>query len=118
MLKALKLIKIADKEYFPGNFFEQIDDGRDWLAMKMMGMIVDIPDEEIVSEDAIEEIIKPIKENLLTTDTNSVSVMPEIRAAGPAWNKVFLGDVQIGKTVRTKEEAQEIIDQWLDEQTA
>jgi len=112
MLKALKLVKIADKEYLPGDTFEQVDDGRDWLAMKMMGMIVDIPDEEIF-ESPDQEIIEPIKEKDLTLDDNSVNVEPEIKAAGPAWFKVWLGDEQLGKAVRTKDEAQEIIDQWL-----
>ena len=54
-----------------------------------------------------------VEETLLTNDENHDIVMPEIRAKGPAWMGVFLGEEQIGKSVRTEEEAQAIIDEWL-----
>lgn len=40
-------------------------------------------------------------------------VKPEIRKAGPVWRKVFVGDEQIGKTVKSDEEANEIIENYL-----
>lgn len=38
---------------------------------------------------------------------------PEIRKAGPAWRKVFVGDEQIGKAVKTDEEAQAIVESYM-----
>jgi len=52
----------------------------------------------------------------LTTDENNDIVIPEIVQAGPAWKRVMLGNEQIGKSVRTDEEAQAIIDEWLENQ--
>ncbi len=54
-----------------------------------------------------------VEETPLTNDENHDIVMPEIKAAGPAWFKVWLGEEQIGKTVRTKLEAEEIVAEWL-----
>lgn len=53
---------------------------------------------------------------VLTEEQNSV-IMPEIKTKG-AWLAVYAGNEQIGKSVRTEEEAQEIIDEWLEKQTA
>lgn len=41
---------------------------------------------------------------------------PTIIKAGPVWRKVMLGDIQIGKTVKTDDEALEIIAAWRTEQ--
>lgn len=49
--------------------------------------------------------------NLDNSATNKPNE-PVIKQAGPAWVKVYLGDEVLGKAVRTKEEAQEIIDEW------
>ncbi len=51
------------------------------------------------------------------TNTNDSVIMPEIVKAGPAWKKVVLNGEQIGKSVKTEEEAQAIIDEWLENQT-
>lgn len=40
-------------------------------------------------------------------------VTPEIRKAGPVWRKVFVGDEQIGKTVKSDEEAQAIVESYM-----
>ena len=71
---------------------------------------------EEVTEEIVAETVE-VEETPLTTDEKRDIVMPEVVQAGPAWKKVMLGKEQIGKSVRTDEEAQAIIDEWLDEQT-
>lgn len=60
-------------------------------------------------------IVKSNEEKSLTSVEETV-IMPEIVKAGPAWKKVMLNGEQIGKTVKTEEEAQAIIDEWLENQ--
>lgn len=49
----------------------------------------------------------------LTTDEQSDTIIPEIRKVGTAWMGVFVGEKQIGKSVRTQEEAQVILDHYI-----
>lgn len=53
-------------------------------------------------------LIVPVEQPLTKED---VSATFEIRQAGPAWLKVYKDGEQIGKAVRTREEAQAIVDE-------
>lgn len=60
----------------------------------------------------IEKQPEPVKENLTTDEkTDKKTDKFEIKQAGPAWVKAYKNGKQIGKAVRTREEAQAIIDE-------
>lgn len=133
--RALKPLKIGDKEFWLGDVFSMPDD-RDWLPLIKLELaeLVNGEGEEIspqpsavkevttetaeeVTQETVTEIPSEVEETPLTNDEKHDIIMPEVIQAGPAWKKVMLGKEQIGKSVRTDEEAQAIIDEWLDEQT-
>lgn len=101
--RALKPLKIGDNEIWIDEIFTMPDD-RDWLPLIKLELA------ELVNGEGKE--ISPQSAELPEPDTS----FPEIVKAGPVWKKVMLGDEQIGKSVKTEEEAQAIIDEWLEEQ--
>ena len=127
-LRALKHLKVGDKEFWFGDVFSMPDD-RDWLPLIRLKLaeLVNSEGEEISpqpTEEVTEEVVaepetetsSEVEETPLTTDEKRDIVMPEVVQAGPAWKRVMLGGEQIGKSVRTDEEAQAIIDEWLENQ--
>lgn len=75
------------------------------------------PDASLYDIEKKEVKNQETNENILTNTVKHDNEMPIIVSAGPRWRKVMLGDEQIGKTVGSDKEAQQIIDEWLEEQT-
>ena len=107
--RALKPITVGENEFWIGDVFAMPDD-RDWQAIVKLGLA------ELVEEKEGGEIPPSTAKNDLT-NTSDNAIMPEIVKAGPAWKRVMLNGEQIGKSVKTDEEAQAIIDEWLENQT-
>ena len=107
--RALKPILIGENEFWIGDIFT-IPDNRNWQEIVKLGLA------ELVEEKEGGEIPPSTAKNDLT-NTSDNAIMPEIVKAGPAWKRVMLNGEQIGKSVKTDEEAQAIIDEWLENQT-
>lgn len=90
--RALKPLKVGDNSFNVGDIFYPIDN-RDWMSLVRL-------------ESA--ELIDDVKEHV----TSTIAQEPVVVKAGPVWKKVMLGDVQLGKSVKTEEEALEIIEEW------
>jgi hypothetical protein len=93
--RALRYMKIGDKQIAPNDIFYAIDN-RDWISLVRLGSA---------------ELIDDVKEQVDLT----VKQDPTIVKAGPRWRKVMLGETQIGKSVKTDEEALAIIATWEEE---
>ena len=105
--RALKPLKVGDRVFWIGEVFT-IPDDRDWQSIIRLGLA------ELTTTVAAEEKSAATDKNNLTIAQEYDSI-PQIVKAGPVWKRVMLGDQQIGKSVKTDEEAQEIIDNWLKE---
>ena len=115
------------------HFFKRFDAEKEYIVLKNMT----INGKELVAGTVFDKSIMPIhkvkrlfetrkittleslfdksvviEEKPLTNVKESDTIEPEIRQAGPAWMKVFVNKNQIGKTVRTQKEAEEIVAQW------
>lgn len=119
--KVLKRIKVGKDWHNPGDSVKGTDD-HDWARIVNLGLAIlkdgDDKEQKPFTPKAIKETPKePTSEpntplTNLDNRANNTSKEPVIKPAGKAWFKVYLGDEVLGKAVRTKEEAQEIIDEW------
>ena len=72
----------------------------------------DLFDKSLVSVRRLKQLYEFRKIALTKEETVSRTDEPTIVKAGPVWRKVMLGEVQIGKSVKSDEEALEIIAAW------
>lgn len=97
--KAIKRVRIGEKDYHPGQTFEEVNDGRNWNLIERLGLIVKISDGDI-SESPKEPLTNPVKSGIVTRKA-------EIREEGKGWLKVYdEKGQQIGKATRDEEEAE------------
>jgi len=75
------------------------------------------PEASLYNPADIAAVVEVSEENILTNAQENDIVMPEIRKKGVAWFAVYLGEEQIGKSVRSEDEAQAIVDEWLENAT-
>lgn len=108
----LKKIKVGDKYFLPGSSVEETK-YHDWKKLVKLELvsISDTLTQPTPKEEKPEPVNKP-----LTETENDDTVIPVIKAKGPAWLGVYFKGEQIGKSVRTEDEAEEIIEEWLKEQ--
>ena len=72
----------------------------------------DLFDKSLVSARRLKQLYEFRKIALTKEETVSRTDKPTIVKAGPVWRKVMLGEVQIGKSVKSDDEALEIIAAW------
>ncbi len=108
--KAVQVLRVGENEYFPGEVFEAIEDGRDWSSLVRFGQAVettenptdkDSPKKETPKVDSPkEDLTTPIKSGIVTRKA-------EVREEGKGWLKVYDEEGnQIGKATRDEEEAE------------
>lgn len=108
--KAVQVLRVGENEYFPGEVFEAIEDGRDWSSLVRFGQAVETTEkptdkashkkEAPKAEPPKEDLTNPVKSGIVTRKA-------EIREEGKGWLKVYdEKGQQIGKATRDEEEAE------------
>lgn len=87
------MLSVGDKILFAGDLFD-----KSLVSVRRLKQLYEFRKIALTKNEAI-TIISTIEE-------------PTIVKAGPVWRKVMLGEVQIGKSVKSDDEALEIIAAW------
>lgn len=113
--KAIKKVRIGEKDYYPGETFKEVNDGRNWKLIERLGLIVkvssDTPSAPVPKEEIVEIPTNPLPESTedLTSaeksDNNTRKAIVKEEAKG--WLKVYdENGNQLGKATRDQEEAE------------
>ena len=96
-------VRIGDRDYYFGEIVEETGD-RDFGRLVKLKLIEPTDSKP---EPTPKENSSPTNKPLTETE-NDDTVIPVIKAKGPAWFGVYFKGEQIGKSVRTEAEAEEI----------
>lgn len=108
--KAIQVLRVGEDEYFPGEVFKAIEDGRDWECLVRFNQAVETTETPTKKNKSTAPVTPTPEKEVLTSEEKSSTVKgkkAEVKKAG-VWYQIFdENGEKIGST-RDEEEANKI----------